>query len=312
MYSIFQWLGYLFGYVLWFCFDLFNNYGIAIFVFTVLLRLAMFPLSVKQQKSMAMNARMASKQQALREKYANDKEKLNEEIQKLYEREGISPTSGCLTSFVPMFFILGIFYSVTYPLRDTLHIAADKVDSAIRFVNSLPGMGIGVGSVSRYEQISFVKNYSILKANFPQVIDSLGFDKADLSKIEQFSKGFKLFGLDLLETPSDYGVLSVFFLIPLLCFVTSVLSSFITMKLSNSAQTQQGCMKLMFLGLPLFSAYIAYVVPAAVGFYWICSTVISFFMTLILNKFYNAGLMTAKQEAQHVALLEQQEANAGK
>ena len=312
MYVIFEKLGYLFGYVLWSCFELVSNYGIAILIFTILLRLVMFPMSVKQQKSMAANARLSAKQQALREKYGNDREKLNEEIQKLYQRENVSPTSGCLTSLFPMFFMLGIFYSVTYPLKNTLHIAADKVNDAIAYINSLPGLGISSSSLSHYQEISFIKNYSILKTNFPEVINNLGFDKADIDKIENFSQGFKFFGLDLLETPSDYGILSVFFLIPLLCFLTSVVSSLVSMKMSNSAQSQQGCMMIMFLGLPLFSAYIAYVVPAAVGFYWICSTVISFLLSLVLHKFYNAGLMTAKQEAQHIALMEIQESKVTK
>ena len=304
---IFEAIGYVFGYVLWFCFEFLKNYGLAIIVFTFIIRILMFPLSIKQQKSMAMNARMASKQQEIRSKYANDKEKMNQEIQKLYERENVSPASGCLTSFFPLLMMLGIFYSVTYPLRNTLHIASEKVSAAINAVNALPGMGISSTTTARYEQITFVTRFSKLKEVFPDLKQLIGFSDAEFAKIDSFSRGFDFLGLNLLDTPMNHGMTSVYVLIPILCFATSVLSSLVTMKLSNNSQNQQGCMKLMFILLPLFTAYIAYSVPAAVGFYWICSTVISFFITLVLNKFYNAGIMTAKLEAQRVELLKQQE-----
>ena len=71
---------------------------------------------------------------------------------------------------------------------------------------------------------------------------------------------------------------------------------------------QQGCMKYALLALPLLTAWIAYTVPAAVGFYWICSTVLGFVQSVIMNKMFSTQQITAKQQAQHVALLELQEA----
>lgn len=97
-------------------------------------------------------------------------------------------------------------------------------------------------------------------------------------------------------------------IIPILCLVTSILAQYFTMKLQGTAQMQQGCMKYMLLLMPLVSAYIAYTVPAAVGFYWIVSTVLGFLQTVILQNFYSANIMGAKAEAQRVALLELEEA----
>ena len=77
----------------------------------------------------------------------------------------------------------------------------------------------------------------------------------------------------------------------------------------NPMSQQQGCMKYMFLALPLLTAWIAYTVPAAVGFYWICSTVFGFVQTLIMNKFYSPDILNAKAEAAHVARLELDEKN---
>ncbi|MCR5635909.1 MAG: YidC/Oxa1 family membrane protein insertase [Clostridiales bacterium] len=306
---IFQYIGSIFGYVLWFLFELLQNYGLAIIIFTVIIRIVMFPMSVKQQKTMAINSRISVKQQEIRKKYAGDQQKMNEEIQKLYDKEGISPSGGCLTSLLPLFMMMGVFYSVIYPLNNTLHIATQTVQNAIAKVATLPGMGISSSAITRYEQISFLTNFKNLQQTFPGDLQAfLGFSGEEYAKIKSFSGGFN-FGLNLLETPSNFGIFNIYFLIPVLCFVTSVGSTLVTMRISKSGQTQQGCMKLMFIGLPLFTAWLAYSVPAAVGFYWICSTVISFLLTLVLNKFYNAGMMTAQQEAQRVALLEIQEKN---
>ena len=84
------------------------------------------------------------------------------------------------------------------------------------------------------------------------------------------------------------------------------------MRINGNMQNQQGCMKVMMFGLPLLSAYIAYVVPSAVGFYWICSSLFSLIQSLIMGKFFNATALTAKEEARHVALLEQNEAQVKK
>ena len=106
--EIFNFFGSIFGYLLWAAYYLVNNFGIAIIIFTLVFKIVLFPSSVKQQKSMAANAKLQAKQKAIQEKYANDKQKYNEELQKLYEKENISPFGGCLTSLLPMVIMLGM------------------------------------------------------------------------------------------------------------------------------------------------------------------------------------------------------------
>ena len=112
----------------------------------------------------------------------------------------------------------------------------------------------------------------------------------------------------MLTTPSSMGIFSWYFLIPVLCFVTSIASQVLTMRINGTGQQMQGCMKIMMYVLPLFSAWIAYSVPAAVGFYWIMSYVFMLFQSIVLGKFFNPVSIVAKEEAQHVALLELKEA----
>ena len=303
MLEIFNFFGSILGYVLWAAWYFVRNFGIAIIIFTIIVKLVVFPFTVKQQKSMANNARIQKKQQELREKYGNNKEKLNEEMQKLYDREGVSMTGGCLTSIIPMIIMLGIFYSVAYPLTNTLHLDSAKISEAVSYINTIPGLS---AASSMYGgQIELLRVFpSIADTSF---ITDL-FTSTEIVNIVDFGGSFNFLGFDLLTTPSTYGFFSVYMLIPVLCFVTSVGTQYFTMRITGSMQQQQGCMKIAMFVLPLFSAYIAYTVPSAVGFYWIMSYIISFIQSIVMGKFFNPVAMIAKSEAQHVALLEINEA----
>ncbi len=299
--DIFNMIGSLFGYVLWFCFMLVHDYGIAIILFTLFLKIILFPTAIKQQKSMAANARLAAKQRELQKKYGNDKAKINEEVSKLYQKEGVNPMGGCLSSLLPMLLLLGVYYAVINPLTNTMHIASETVTKAVSYLNTLPGIGTSFNNF--YGQIDIIK-----LAQTPQGTTYLSgfFDANTIDQIKDFGQGFHSFGLDLLGRPNEG--FTILLIIPILCLVTSILAQYFTMKLQGTAQMQQGCMKYMLLLMPLVSAYIAYTVPAAVGFYWIVSTVLGFLQTVILQNFYSANIMGAKAEAQRVALLELEEA----
>lgn len=299
MTDLFGFLGGIFGWVLYAAYWLVHNYGLAILIFTIFTKLIFFPSTIKQQKSMAKNARLSGQMQALREKYGTNREKLNEETQKLYEKEGVSPYSGCMSSFLPMFLLLGVFYAVAYPLTNTLHIDAAMVNNAREALAAIPGLNL---SASEYYggQVDILMYFNA----FPSVQNCFSPDM--IAEISEFAGSFNLCGLNLLVSPSQLGF-SVYLIIPVLCFVSSVASQLVMQKMNGTGQAQQGCMKVMIYALPLFSAYIAYTVPAAVGFYWICSTVISFIQSIIVHKFFGPDMMIARGEAARVALLEQKE-----
>lgn len=307
--DIFNFIGSLLGYVLYFCFMIVKNYAWAIVLFTIIVKAVLFPTAIKQQRSMAKNARMAAKQRELQEKYGNDKMKLNEEMQKLYQKEGTSPTSGCLTTMaLPMILLFGIYYSVINPLTNTLHFAAESVNNCVSYLNTLPGIGNSFNNF--YGQIDILK---LAQSNEGVTYLNGFFSPDQISQIKEFGASCNLFGLDLLGRPSEGGFnpfTNVLILVPVICFLSSVITQLITMRYqkANTGQQQPGCMMVMFLIMPLFSAYIAYTVPAAVGFYWIVSTLLGLAQTLILQKFYNVNIMNANSEARRVALLNANEA----
>ena len=307
MSALFESLGYVFGYLLWLCYGLVKNFAVAILIFTVILRVLQFPLQIKSQKSMAGSMRLQKKQQELQEKYGKDRDKLNEELSKLYDKENVSPTGGCMTSILPMFLLFGVYYAIRNPLTNTLHIAKESVDAALSFAKGLPVVGSSIEGF--YGQISFMSIYSDVKNN-AEFIAHTGFSESEIAKLDQFADGFRLFGLNLLDMPNSHGLWSVFILFPILCFATSFATTFVSMKMNGQSlnlKGQQGCMNSMFLLMPLMSAWIAYTVPAAIGLYWIYSSVIGFITTVIIHKFYNAQALTALDEARRIAYLEENE-----
>ncbi len=305
MLAIFGALGSVLGYVLWAAYYVFQNFGIAIIVFTIIVKAALFPFSVKQQKSMAGSSRLAKKQKELREKYGNNRQKLQEEMNKLYEKENVKPMGGCLTSIIPMIVILGIFYAVAYPLTNTLHLDEACVNKALEYVNSIPGYSSGT-TMTTYQQVTLLKVFpNVANTTEIQAI----FSQADIDKILNFHSGFNLFGVvDLLVIPSTQGLFSPYILFPVFCFLSNVGSQFIMTKVNTQMQGQQGCMKLFMYALPLFSAWIAYSVPCAVAFYWIISSLIQLVQSIVMAKIFSPVNMTANAEARHLALMLENEA----
>lgn len=294
--ALFNFFGSILGYLLWALYVIFKNYGVAIILFTIIVKALMFPFSIKSQKSMAAQSRLASKQQELQKRYANNQMKYNEELQKLYEKEGVNPGGGCLMTLLPFPIMLGIYYSVIYPLSNTLHIAKDTIAQATDFVSKIPG----VASTNQYVELEIVKNFSVLKDHLTM------FSADDVEKIEFFGKGFKFLGLDLLASPNNSTFASMMWIIPVLALITYWGQTFIMQKLQPQQNNQQqGCMKVMLYGMPLMSAYWAYIMPGAVGFYWIISALVGFAQSLVQNKYFSAEKVSANSEAsRYVTLVE--------
>ena len=195
MVQIFSFFGSILGYLLWFLYNIFHNYGVAIIFFTIIVKLVLFPFSIKSQRSMASQTKLSAKQKELQAKYGNNKQKYNEELMKLYEKEGVNPSSGCLTTLLPLPIMLGIYYSVIMPLSNTLHIASDRISQATDFIGRIPGMVASSTTGGIYAEMDIIRNFDALKEYLTM------FTQSDLDKIDSFTQGFHFLGLDLLATP---------------------------------------------------------------------------------------------------------------
>ena len=283
------------GYLLKILFYVFRNYGWSLIFFTIITRALMLPFSIKQQKNTANMARMKPKMDVINKKYANNKAKQNEEMMKLYKEENYNPAAGCLPLLIQMPLLFGLIGAVYRPLKYIMGMS-DTVITAVRDA-------AGIAANNNYGEIFAIKNVAgAVSGENAEVLNSVkdaitAVEPEQASQIyanlTEFSGKFNFLGLDLLGNPnlpwSDNSWLTFLWLIPLLSGATAFLSSFISTRINKQVQSQQpgGAMSAMLYVMPLFSLYIAFVVPAGVGFYWLVSNVIMIAQTLLLNKFYN-------------------------
>ncbi|MDD5953384.1 MAG: YidC/Oxa1 family membrane protein insertase [Oscillospiraceae bacterium] len=297
--DIFNFLGSIFGYILYFFYMILQNYGLAIIVFTILVRAAMFPLNIKQQRSSAASGRIAEKQKELSVKYANDKEKYQEELEKLYAAEGASPSTGCLTTLIPFPIMLGLYYAIIYPLSNALHLASSSINAATMMLNQIPGISSSFST--RFVELEVVRNFDTLKPYLSSV-----WTADEIASVDKFAHSCNFLGLDLLQTP--WGGQAILWIIPILCLLIGVGTQVYSMFANEAMRSQQGCMKVTMLLMPLLTAYLALTMPGAIGFYWMISNLATFAQVFVTNKFYSRDHVIANREARRIARREKEEA----
>ncbi len=279
-------LNELFGTIIrFFCTLCGNNYALGILVFTVIVNAALLPLNIKQQKSTAAQARMKNKLAKLQEKYKDDKQKYQEEMSKLYSEGGTSPFSGCLLMLIRFPIFICIYDAVRQTLSYVYGADSKLIKSAFEVIKS-GALGSAVDK-SKATEISVLKNIDALIAHDAKF--------ADLTKGLELD--FSFFGINLLDTPTS--ALALIWIIPLLSFATAMLSSFISMQMSKKTNpgANMGSMGCMMFGMPFFSLWITFSVPGAVGWYWVCSNIVSTIIMVCMNKIYFPAKLVAQQEA---------------
>lgn len=292
--AIFTPLYWLFGKCMSILMELLGNqYFLAIVIFTVVTRLLLLPLNIRQQKTMARTTRLQPKIQKIQKKYPDprDRDKLNQEMQELYSREGHNPMQmGCGPMLFQMVFLMGIIGIIYYPLPYVLGISGFNDNSQAIADIVLPIYQNIVGNPDAkvtYFQLNILEHFDAYKdalvANFPDL-----FTPEKCEAISIYREGMNLFGLDMTAVPHwKDGIIVI---IPILCLVTSlgssVVSTIIQKKNNPAAAQQMGSMMIMMLMMPFFSFYISFKVTAAVGFYWIISNLVAILQQIFIFKQY--------------------------
>lgn len=271
---------------------IFSNYALSIIFFTIVIRLLMLPLSLKQQKSQTMMARMRPYETKIRQKYKGDPAKAKEELDALYKSEGYSPYSGCLTALLQLPIFLGLYQVIRYPLHYIAGVSND-------LINALPD--IATKGDMYYAGLA--------QSSWPSAAD---FSTIQADSLFGLPLNLKLFGLDLTQTAS-FGEFSVYWLFPLFSGLTALLMQFITMKINerNAGGMKQPGMGMM-LFMPIFSVVIGFSVPTALVFYWCVSNVVLTLQTVILGKYYTVERVMrirAKKKAKKGESITREEAN---
>lgn len=310
--GIFKPLYWLFGRCMDFLLSaLSNEYFIAIILFTVATRLILLPVNLHQQKATAKTARLQPKIQKIQKKYPDpkDRNKMNQEMQDLYAREGHNPMQmGCGPMIFQLVFLMGIVGIIYYPLSYIIGISniGDYADQLTAFLES-------AGYTGNYLQLGILENWAAYKDQLIAQMPEL-FTAERVADIDAFRSGMYLGGLDMTALPHWKDGLIV--LIPIFSLLTSLASTGISMliqKKTNPAAAQQtASMVVMLLMMPFFSFYIAFKVPAAVGFYWIISNVVSILQQLFIAKFFPPRKSQAKLMVENTIYRRSREENLKK
>ena len=311
-----------FGWLLGQLYQLTNNYGIAMIIFALAVKIILMPMTVKSKKSSMKMSRLTPRMNVIREKYANDPQKQNEAIQALYKEEGVSMGAGCLWSLIPLFVLIPLFtvirQPIVYMLGETLEVAENIVNVIKELVPH------AFSNNTAYDQVIAAK---YIPAYLPE-LEAAGIVLSDIAKA---GVNFNFLGIDMGNIPKfNVFAWEVYnwanigaFLIPLLSAGSQVVSMYISTKMNNSVVTDEKGIqdaetakqsqanqtsKIMMWTMPIMSLWIGFTVPAALSLYWfiqgVFSMTIDAYLTQKYRKIYDAEDAVRLQKALEAERLE--------
>lgn len=255
-----DWLCNILGFILKALYDLVQNYGVAIILFSVIFKLALLPLTISQQRTTEKTAKLQDKMKEIQDRYKNDPEKANEAIMKIYKEEKINPLGGCFSAIIQIILIFAMFYLVKSPLTFMLKLPEEQINA---YVEELKQEGTNIKENDAYKEIYIIKSGKLSTENNINM-NFLGINLSDIPK----------------ENFNDIKVL----IIPALYVLTSFLSlRYSTAQLNkkkketektndnktdkeNSLEdTMQMNNKMMSLMMPLLSVSIAIIAPLRIS-----------------------------------------------
>lgn len=286
------------GFIIEFIYNLVQNYGFSIIIFTVLIKLILMPLAVKSQKAMRKQQKIQPYMMELQQKYANDKEKLQQETMKLYKENNISMTGGCLPLLIQFPILIGLYRVIQKPLTYLLGVDFKLTETLSRVTEIMTRMTaehadiIGKLSTATAEQVAnnsqiqLSKWVSILNGpNDPWVIN-FGFLGLDLSVVPSVSVNYILSGKFM------YLDRVLLILIPLIAILTTWLSMKQSQKMTQMPKNAQqenpaaSMNKSMNLMMPIMTGIFTFTLPSGLGLYWIVSNLMQILQQYLLNQYF--------------------------
>ncbi len=327
-----------FTWLLMFFYQFFNSYGVALILFTLLVKIILFPFSLKAKKSMIQTNMLSGQMRKLQKQYANNQAKYNEELQKLYAREGVNPTSGCLWSFLPMFILIPLFAILREPLKYMMGVVgseAEQMLQAIAVTLNWDTVAVEAGWIApkvvteaiaeaAKKEIPYITAYASTRYNqmfltsliTPENLEAV---KAAVAAVgtpakELFVLNTEFLGINLFQQPTlkfwvnGFGWDSIgLFLLPILSVVLSALSMMVTNKTNainnpdavNMNWGMTAVMSLMYL-------YFGFSMPAAISVYFMANSVLGMGQEFITAKMLKKDYEEAR-EKQRLRELEEKE-----
>ncbi len=291
----------IFGYVLNFIYNLVKNYGVAIIIFSVLVKLLMIPISIKQQKTMKKSTKIQKKMKEIQFKYKNNPEQLNQATMELYKSENMSPFSGCFSAIAQIILLFAVFYLVRSPLTYMKKIDGDVVDKYAKIIREND-----LSTNSAYPQIEIIREIDNIR-NLRNNINDNEEQNADLSEInddelDSLYINMDFLGLNLAQVPtrsSDWKA----YIIPVLYVLVSIISMRITNPTTKKQEEPEEneneksltkpeddfdpmaqMNKNMNMMFPIMYVAVALVAPLGLALYWLMNSLLMIIERLLLNK----------------------------
>lgn len=265
-----------------------NSFAVAVLIFTVFINVVCIPLSIKSQKSSVGQIRIKPKLDELKKKCGDDRQKYSMEMQKLYQEENISMSGGCLPMLIRLPIMMSVYYLIRSPLTYLLHINKETIANAW---NALVAAG-AVKNANYVDELAIVDAINKGTISSPEIAAQVG------------SVDFNLFGIDLTQTPhfsmNIFADWQAIWLIPIFAFLAQMLVSIISMMMQKKINPDAPSMAGMMLTMPLMSLFIGFTLPGGVGFYWICSSLVSGAIQTLLQYFYSPYKMLANERAKSI------------
>lgn len=281
----------IFGYILNYIYNFIGNYGWAIIIFSILVKILMSPISIKQQKTVKKTAKIQQKMKEIQLKYKGNQEKLNEATIELYKSENMSPFSGCLSAIVQIVLLFSVFYLVRSPLTYMKKVDTDVINkySTIIQENEL-------SAKSNYPEIDIIREIDSIKNLKKDVQEENSEEKIDLSEIndeelDNMNINMEFLGLNLAQVPtksSDWKAYIIPFLYVIISIVSMKMTTMNTNKNENDEEFDAVAQmnKNMTYTFPIMYLAVALIAPLGLALYWLMNSLLMIVERLILNKLF--------------------------
>ena len=297
--SLWDYIAKPFGWLLMALNNLVGNYGVAVFLFALVVKLILLPFQMKSKKSMMRMSALQPQIAELQKRHEGNPRKLQEETSKLYKEEHVNPMSGCLWSLIPFPILLALYRAIRFPLTTMMGVASDLVAEGGALATKLADMGFSSTANAAYiqlQQSQFISNHWS-EFDFTTISEKiqfinyrfLGMNLGDMPKLKFWESGLTWAAIGLFLIPIVSAALSY------LQMVISQKSTPQTGTTQQQAQSAQS-MKTMNFMMPLVSLYICFIMPAALGVYWIFTSLLGIVQDVILNKVYGKQMELEKAE----------------
>ncbi len=281
------------GWIIKTIYNLVENYGVAIILFTIVVKLLLLPLNIKSQRAMKKQAQLQPVLAELQKKYANDQQKLQQETLKLYKENNVSMMGGCLPMLIQMPILIALYQAIQKPLTYMFGVpyklkgeeTKALYDATVNKVTELvqgTNITMPVDQLLKTDQITIS---SLVEKGHEWFIN---FDFLGMDISQKPWDSFKMF----MANPQENWVLAFLMIIPVLAVVSSIVQSKISMKLSgqsqnNSNEQTQSMNKMMTTFMPLMTGWFTMILPASIGIYWIISGLIQVIQQVVLNLYFD-------------------------